>query len=212
MALTTSAQIIIERATVDTPIEIPQEFWDLVECHRTELMNQALAVLGNIEDAEEVVQETFCEVFRNRERLPQMRSLSGWLRAINRANALNYLRTKRRHRQKLARKQIEAPDRVMTTGGFSALEMREEIAKAIESLPHDLRMAIILRYWEDCSYAEIAKRLNIPQGTVWQRLCDAGLLLANKLNVESLGAESKPHVNPGNKKLHDDKLGASPSL
>lgn len=183
MTATTSAQNILKSARLSASGEIPEAFWEVIERYRGELVNQALAIVGNLADAEDVVQETFCEVYRDGQRLAELRSLGAWLRAVNRAHALNRLRARRRDSQRLGRKQREAPERTATTGGFNLLELREAVAKAIEALPEELRAVVVLRFWEDRSHAEIAERLGIPQGTVWKRLCEASEHLFPKLNA-----------------------------
>ena len=62
MALTTSAQEITQSAPTGS---FPPQYWELIERYRGELMNQAHAILGSVDDAEDVVQETFFEAFRD---------------------------------------------------------------------------------------------------------------------------------------------------
>src|SRR5208283_1893267 len=96
MSLTACAQDIIRDAQFGPEGELPEKFWEVVEQYRGELINQALALLGNLEDAEDAVQETFCEVFRNRGKMKDLRSLGAWLRTVNQSNALDRLRHKKR--------------------------------------------------------------------------------------------------------------------
>ena len=197
MPATTSAHVILQSAHMNAPMDLPEEFWRLVERYRSDLINQTLAILNNLEDAEDVVQETFCEAFRNPRRLEQVRSMGAWLRSINRANALNRLRQRRNEIARSEGSRQMAPPRTATTGGFSLLELREAVAKAIEVLPPDLREVVVLRYWEARSYAEIAERLDIPQGTVWKRISDASDLLYGSLNPLLHGQDSLPKALPG---------------
>lgn len=180
MAATTSAQQIILHTGDDS---LPPEFWDLIERYRSELMNQAHSILGSLEDAEDVVQETFCEAFRNNRQLSNVRSIGAWLRSVNRFNSLSKLRSRRRDSRRIELKNKEFPSRTHTTGGFSALEMHESVTKAIETLPQNLRSIVTLRYWERMSYEAIAIQLNIPIGTVGTRLYDATVLLYDKLKI-----------------------------
>src|ERR1043166_83800 len=94
MATTTSAQQILRRAGMDAS-GVPDHFWETLESYRAELEEQARAILGNSADAEDVVQETFCEALRNPQKLSEVRSVGAWLKTINRANALNRARDKR---------------------------------------------------------------------------------------------------------------------
>lgn len=73
----------------------------------------------------------------------------------------------------------------MTTGGFSLVELRESVAKAIEGLPEKQREVVVLKYWEGLSYDEIARRLGSTEGTVGWLLCEA---------VNRLHDRLKPHL------------------
>ncbi|MCZ7581803.1 MAG: sigma-70 family RNA polymerase sigma factor [Fimbriimonadaceae bacterium] len=196
MATTTSALYILHEARMNAPEELPEAFWSLVERYRAELFNQALAMLGEAADAEDVVQETFCEAYRQGARLAQVRSLGAWLRTINRGNARNRLRDRRADVALLARRRREAPPRAVTTGGFSRIELREAVAKAIESLPAKYRGVVTARYVEQLSYDEIAQRLGLSSGTVGWLLCEAGLLLHARLKTFLAAAEATDTAIP----------------
>ncbi len=181
MALTTAAQSIAKTQGMES---LPAQYWELVERYRGELMNQAHAILGSVEDAEDVVQETFCEALRDVRKLADVRSVGAWLRSVNKFNALTRLRERRRDSKRIIRKHNEAPERMVTTGGFSAVETQEAVTKAIEALPENLRSVVVLRYWEHLSYKEIAQRLQLPPGTVGFLLYDASVRLYDKLKIQ----------------------------
>jgi len=182
MVQTTAAQLILQAATQHGGKELPPEYWELIGRYRGILMNQAMSMLGNTEDAEDVVQETFCEAFRQGEKLAQVRSLGAWLCTINRAHALNKLKDRKRRLNGMDRKQQDLPSRMHTTGGLSLVEMRESVAKAIEQLPVKLRDAVDLRYWEHLSFEEIARRLKVPAGTSRRIVWEGVNLLHEKLD------------------------------
>src|ERR1051325_2901064 len=144
MSATTSAQQILRDKQHPSADGLPDAFWELVEQYRGELVNQALSILGSQEDAEDVAQETFCEAFKDPEKLAQADSLGAWLRSINRANAMDRLRRKRRDSGRSQDKLREVHPRAFTTGGFSLLELRESMAKAIEALPEQYRTVVVL--------------------------------------------------------------------
>jgi len=187
MSSTTAAQQLLMSSGQGGPSA--DQVMELVERYRGELLNQAFAILGKMEDAEDVVQETFCEVLRGKARLKEVRSLGAWLRTINKSNALNRRRDSRRYSDRL---QKSAPDRLVTTGGFSALELRESLAKAIETLPEPQRAVVVLRYWENLSYEDIAVRLGIPKGSAGRLLYDASLSLFDVLKPYLQAGAVKP--------------------
>lgn len=194
MSLTTSAHQILQNATQGTPMdEMPAEFWEIVERYRGDLVNQAFALLGSQDDAEDVAQETFCEAFRDRDRLAKVRSLGAWLRQINRANALNRARGRSRDARKNERRQREAPPRLATTGGLSLIELRDCVTQAIEHLPAKQRAVVVMRFWQQRSYEEIAAALKLPEGTVGRLLFEATQQLFGRLQPH---LSASPSPNP----------------
>jgi len=184
MAMTTAAQRILQGHAMSAPGQLPPEFWDLIERYRSDLVNQAFALLGNVQDAEDVAQETFCDAYARSQELASVQSLGPWLRTINKANALDRLRSRLREKGKSERRQRDLPVRNATTGGFSMLEIRESVAKSIEQLPEELRDVIVLRYWEQLTYEEIATRLGQPNITVRRRLVEAYVWLYQHTNLK----------------------------
>ncbi|MCK6474996.1 MAG: RNA polymerase sigma factor [Planctomycetes bacterium] len=193
MATTTAAQNIVSTYGVDADGNLPEEYWQLVERYRGELVNQALSILGDLADAEDVVQESFCEAFRNPERLAKVRSLGAWLRQINRANALNRARGRSRDVRKNERRQREAPPRLATTGGLSLIELRDCVTQAIEHLPAKQRAVVVMRFWQQRSYEEIASALKLPEGTVGRLLFEATQQLFGRLQPH---LSASPSPNP----------------
>src|SRR5471032_2861680 len=122
MATTTSVQQVLRLAGMNADAASPEQPWEMIEVYREELRAQAFAILNNREDAEDVVQETFCEAFRERDKLLLTGSIGGWLRSVNRCNALDRLRTKLRNARNARQDISELP---FTTGGFSVLEARD---------------------------------------------------------------------------------------
>ena len=188
--ITTAAQTVLRKHGVGRPSDVPEQYWELVEQYRAELVAQATSILGSVEDAEDVVQETFCEAVRNPEKLTQAGSIGAWLRSINRCNALNRVRDNRRSTNKTESKRMLAPDQALTTGSFSALELRETIAKALETLPPTMKSVIQMRYFEQLSYKEIADRLGMPIGNVGGLLLDASVRLYAKLKKDTAAGKT----------------------
>jgi RNA polymerase sigma-70 factor (ECF subfamily) len=189
VATTTSAQQIMK----NSPEGVPQAYWELVNQYREELIAQAFSVVGNMDDAEDVVQETFAEAFRNTDKLNNAESLGAWMRTVNRCNALNRVRSASRERKKSARLQRIEPVKNHTTGGINALEIRDQVNKALQTLPPNMREIVRLRYWENLSYKEIAEKLNLPVGTVGRLLCEASMQMYESVKVH---LEAPPDQTP----------------
>src|SRR5258708_3320769 len=138
MAATTSAQSILRNA-MSIKSQIPEQYWELVDRYREELIAQALLILGNREDAEDVVQETIIDAFRDTQKLSEVSSIGAWLKTLNRFNALDRQRAKRRSKDSQIIRQRELQDKTFTTGGFSLVDLRESTKAALETLPPELR-------------------------------------------------------------------------
>lgn len=195
----TSAFEILRGSRMNGDTNIPDECWALIEQYRAELINQAFAILGNREDAEDAVQETFCDAARDPAKLSNTRSLGAWLKAINRCNALNRARGRRNDCSRLIQARKLEPEQTFTTGGFSIFELRETVNKALEGLPEDLQKIVRMRYYEHLSYKAIAERLHIPIGNIGGLLMDASIRLYAKLRLQiSLANSEEPCSAPGN--------------
>jgi len=195
MATTTAAHCVLKGLGMNAPSELPEEFWRVVDRYRAELLNQACAILGNMEDAEDAVQETFCKAFRQPARLAQADSLGAWLRVINRAQAIDLLR-KRRLGQLGASGRTAQRALAATTGGINLFELRDAVARAIELLPQRHRTLVVMRYWEGLSCEEIAARVSAPLGTVHRLLFEAEQKLHGKLR-RYLGQGTGPQEPAG---------------
>ena len=200
--MTTAAQQIITSARMDGQTKIPEYYWELVGQYREELIRQSFTILKSREDAEDVAQETFWEAYRADQKLSDTRSIRAWLRSINRNKALNRLRDNKRSKRKAVDKQRELDEKTFTTGGFSALELNESVKKVLETLPHELRTIVELRFWKQLSYREIAELLKIRIDTVHIRLAEALEYMYAKLEgqLES-GLSSGVSVVAGNADL-----------
>jgi RNA polymerase sigma-70 factor (ECF subfamily) len=136
----------------------------------------AYGVLRHREDAEDVAQDAFVRAHRSMAQLRDREAFRAWLVRMTWRLALDRLRTdKRRGLREMA---IE-PEPGMTTA--SAQERARRLWAAIDELPEKLRMAIVLASIEGHDIEEVARLLDIPEGTVKSRLFLARKQLAEKL-------------------------------
>ena len=155
------------------------QFWVLVERFRADLVNQAYALLGNLQDAEDVAQESLCRAHRDLHRLEDPFKIGAWIRAINRCNALDLLR--RRKLEKKAKHTLQDQSEESVTGGYDRVAVHEVVARVVDSLPDELRTVVVFRYWERLAYQDIAAKLGIPLGTVKSQLSRADRIMEKRL-------------------------------
>ena len=147
-------------------------FRRVVDIHGPRLYLLAMSMLGNCEDAQDVVQETFVGAFRGLRGFQERSTVKTWLTRILMNNVADLRR--RRHLRKTlpfdeAAEQLGAsPARRVTETGRA--DMRMDIAAVIGRLPEEHRTVIVLREMQGMTYEEIAAALGVPRGTVESRL------------------------------------------
>jgi len=154
--------------------------------HAPRAMGVALRVLRERSDAEEVLQETFMEVWkRAREYTPLRGSVEAWLLTIARTRAIDRLRSRAARGRMVEAKSAEPlesgpslPDALS-----SAAQDARRVLSALEALPAEQRRALELAYWEGLSQTEIAERTGQPLGTVKTRVRLALAKLAGLLGT-----------------------------
>ena len=166
-----------------------EEAFDLiVHRYKDQLLNFAFRFLGNTEEAEDVVQETFLRLYRNKHAYRRIAKFSTWIYTI--ASNLAKTELRKRKRRKLVsisdlgydEKEFEIEDEAANTEAHTDTVLHDKvIQKAINELPPRFREVIILRDIQELSYEEVGKILKIPLGTVKSRVNRARLKLQAKL-------------------------------
>lgn len=165
---------------------------ELAERHRQALFFLALQLMGNRDDAMDVAQEALLRFFRTLHRFDCRRPVRPWLFQIVRNRVVDlYRRRKVRRHDSLdatdseGNAYLELIDHTVDPERDAARsELRVRILEALSELSHIQREILVLRDYQDLSYAEIAETLNIPIGTVMSRLHGARKKLRQKLQGE----------------------------
>jgi len=153
-----------------------QAFSQLYDQSSTLLYTMALRMLGNKEDATELLQDVYLEVWRKVSRYDVGRGTPlAWLVTLTRSRAIDRLRARNsRAQQRLADSldgASQVPDRSPSPFDSQAdQEIRMLVLGALSALPPAQQQALELAYYEGLSHAEIAARLNQPLGTVKTRI------------------------------------------
>jgi RNA polymerase sigma-70 factor, ECF subfamily len=150
----------------------------LAKRHRQPMYVLALQLMGNRDDALDVVQDALLRFFTTLHRFDLRRPVKPWLYQIvrNRAMDLHRRRKVRRHESLDAvdedgRQVVELCDAsVDLEGDVAHSQLKARIWRALKELSPRQREILVLRDYQDLSYTEIAATLNIPIGTVMSRL------------------------------------------
>lgn len=163
-----------------------QAFAELYDRSSLLLFTLAVRILGDREEAADVLQEVYLEVWRKLIRYNAARGTpTAWLVTVVRSRAIDRLRSRAARgygmtdsvqRKPVADLPDENPGPLETSAD---LELRALVEKALAELPEPQRQALELAYYQGLSHTEIAARLNEPLGTVKTRI----QLGMNKLRI-----------------------------
>src|SRR5919205_1479999 len=158
-------------------------FEELAMEHMGSLYTAALRMTRNPSDAEDLVQETYLKAYRAFDSFQEGTNLKAWLYRILTNTFINSYRAKKRRPDETDIDDVENLFLYRRLGGLEGASAgrsaedevldhftESEVKEAIESLPEQFRMAVLLGDVEGFSYKEIAEILEIPIGTVMSRL------------------------------------------
>jgi RNA polymerase sigma-70 factor, ECF subfamily len=178
----------------------PLVFDELFERTKNLVFRTAYLMMGDAGDAEEALQEVFVLVYRSLASYdPQKGAITTWLHRITINYCLSTLRKRRVTSQPL---DVEHPGLVSDPADHSMARLADvdAVAQAVRSLNTEQRAAVVLRYYWELPYAEIAQVLGVPLGTVKSRLERAIKTLRRKLSDDETGARWDPvlpeEINP----------------
>ncbi len=168
------------------------EFARLVDTFSAPIYRLGLKMLGNTQDAEDILQNTFLNALTHLPNFEGRSSVSTWLYRIAANEALMLIR-KRKSNINIEDMQHEDADDVPLPETFVdwsilpekellSSEGKDAIDKAIKKLPESLRMVFILRDVEDLSIKETAEILNLTEVNVKTRLLRARMALREQLS------------------------------
>lgn len=165
---------------------------ELAERHRQALFFLALQLMGNRDDAMDVAQEALLRFFKTLHRFDCRRPVRPWLFQIVRNRVVDlYRRNRVRRHDSLdatdpeGHATIELIDTTVDPERDAARsELRVRLLQALSELSPIQREILVLRDYQDLSYAEIAETLEIPIGTVMSRLHGARKRLRQRLQGE----------------------------
>ncbi|HVB73896.1 MAG TPA: sigma-70 family RNA polymerase sigma factor [Ktedonobacteraceae bacterium] len=174
-------------------------FSTLVERYKDAVQNLAYRMLSNVTEAEDVTQEVFVRAYTQLATYKPAHKFSTWLLSIASHLAIDQLR--RRRFLALPLEDVPFLEWVADLGAGpeqSALEgeQQDEIQTFLQRLPGKYRAVILLRYWYDLSYDEIALALKLTPALVKARLHRARELLARYMKEKNLNEEEQVDALP----------------
>jgi RNA polymerase sigma-70 factor (ECF subfamily) len=163
--------------TVDRGLD--SEFEDRLRDSSTLALRVAYGVLRHRQDAEDVAQEAFVRAHRSFRQLRDRNRFRAWLVRMTWRLAIDRWRSDRR---RAAREEaVDVPRPATVEQEAVARDRAAHLWKAIDALPGKLRIAIVLAAIEEHDVRDVARLLDVPEGTVKSRLFLARKALAEKL-------------------------------
>ncbi len=153
-----------------------EEFEHEALVHLDTLFNVALRLTGNASDAEDLVQDTVAKAYRAWDKYEPGTNCRAWLVTILRNTFINQFRRESRRPSQVQFDSVEDINVFETVqekdpeGSFYRSIVDDEVKRAIQDLPEEFRIPVVLSDVEGMSYAEIAQILELPVGTVKSRL------------------------------------------
>lgn len=161
----------------------PQAYGALVDRYQVRVYNLIYRMVGNSQDAEDLAQEAFWRFYRSLDRFQTGAPLYPYLYRIATNLCLSHLKARRPAAEPLLDAEL-VPSR---EGRPEVEQQRRErllaLGRAIQSLPPQLRAALLLRHLDGLSYQEIAEAMVAPVGSVKTWLFRARQALLERLSV-----------------------------
>lgn len=182
-------------------------FTNIVDGCQRPVFHLCFRMLGNVEEAEDASQETFLRAFRSLHQYDDKRSFMTWLLSIASHYCIDQIRREKKENMYVINTQkaedaeeIEIPD---NAPGPEALLRVKEDQLLIRTLLNELepldRAVIVLMYWNDYSYEQIAEVLSLTVSAVKSRLHRARRGLAKAWMALHQEAAQKSYLNPERK-------------
>jgi len=165
----------------DVVMRLPGSQWrvqQLVEEHYPNLYRYAYRLTGSAADAEDLTQDTFCKAQTQLTQLRQADRVKPWLYSILRNAYLHRVRSRQQQRCVSLDQVGDLPE--APADPLPEVEP-ERLQQALNELDEVFRTPVILYYFEDFSYRDIAEQMDLPIGTVMSRLARAKAYLRSRL-------------------------------
>ncbi len=179
-----------------------EAFGALVRRYEGELYGYLRRYLGSSDLAEDVFQNTFLQLYTKTDQYEAGRPVRPWLYTIATHQAIDALRREGRHTsvrldQERDERDADAPPMLAMLesnlpGPLDQLqdeERRQQVRNAVNSLPDFLKQVVILAYYQELKYTDIAAILKIPVGTVKSRMYTAMNKLQEHWSESNYGRE-----------------------
>jgi RNA polymerase sigma-70 factor (ECF subfamily) len=174
----------------------------LVERHQTRVYNVALRVLGDPDDARDAAQDAFLSMLRKLSQFRGESAFTTWLHRVTVNSCYDILRKRRRQPvlRLIADEDDPAPDIGPPVPDHADAAVDSiDVARALQVIPEEYRVTLVLADVQDLPYEEIARVLDVPVGTVKSRVHRGRIALARAMSLDEPAREPSPGARPSEK-------------
>jgi RNA polymerase sigma-70 factor (ECF subfamily) len=176
-------------AIAELPMTTEKEFSDIYRGHHRRVLNLCAYLLNSRTAAEDAAHEVFLRAHRKMDTYDPALSFSNWILKVASNYCVDILRRRQREKRLFETDPSESLDFSSNQPGPLAQLLTSEqgrsIRRALGSLPEKFRIPLVLAYYNEFSYDEIAAALDTPRNTVATLLFRGKQLLREKLKKES---------------------------
>lgn len=174
---------LLEQQVLSTLKEGSESAFEMVfRTYYRPLCQYAYSFLNDRDEAEEVVQAAFINIWDKRDQVEIQTSLKGYLYRIVRNSCLNVIKHEKVKQQHVAHEMVHAAStHESVSQSVISSELEEKISEAMKALPEQCRLVFQLSRFEELKYAEIADQLNISVKTVENQIGKALKIMREQL-------------------------------
>jgi len=143
------------------PAASESDFREYVSARGRALLRSAYLLTGNLADAEDLVQSALAKTYQAWDRIADRGAIDGYVRRAIVNTHISWWRRRRVDEFPTA----EIPDQPVDDAAASS-DLHDMLQRAIDRLPQRMRAAVVLRFFDDMTEAEVAEVLGVSQGTV----------------------------------------------
>lgn len=174
-------EVVLLRAALEGNVDA---WGEIIERYKQAVFGLSLGYLRQPADAEDITHDTFIRAYENLRRYRLERRFSTWILTIAANLCKNRLRHRRYHPVRASFPQSDS--KIEPENVIAGEDRQARVREALSRLPGIYRAPLVLRYYNELSYKEIAKILSLPQGTVKTRIHRGRLQLKKEIEKSAV--------------------------
>ena len=170
----------------------PSKYELIIKKYQVRIIGLCYRYTKNHHDAEEVAQESFLRAYKSLDKFRYDSKFYSWLHRISVNCSLNYINSKEKLKEKETisdniglSEQEDNSSQETPYNTYNMEDIADKIARLYENLPGDLKLMVKYRDIDDMTYDEIARKANLPIGTVRSRLHRARDILLKEIEANT---------------------------